>query len=657
MSGIGRIVIHGVVSLGLSLPVPYVPRLIGGDGAEKAAVRPGRRVVFQSSVNAVVVNVTATDKDGKPVTDLTRDEFKVYDNNVPQQITSFAMESFAPPETPETEAPLSLEPLDAKPPVTATNQPKKQSGAKQQAAPSPRMLSIVIDDLTMEDVLDLARTVDAVRKFVRDDMGGMDQVSIVSASRSVQIPFTDDKQRLLRALDSVPGRFNKNVNDYYDAGSDEFMSELVAWHWIHDGEDITCFFCQEGIRISGCANPEGGKSRFRCEFNRIRAQRITDEGQFRTQELLYTISRNLRTLKHFEGNRMLILFSDGFLSERGSREEYQLQELIDLAMKSGIVLNTVSTRGLELRKRNNMVSGADARESMMSKSSHGDPLATEALRAQQGSATLGLSPYMTSTLKQQADAANIAAAHAGFVTNPVHRLESWEEANALAQHSSLARMADETGGLFFNDNSLSDPLREIAGRSSTCYVLTYNMPPDKSDNGRHDVRVEVTRPGVRLGHRKGYLSPRGEVSFESDRKEDILAAIGSPGDMKEVPLTLSYNYSLTGAADGEGGPEYTLSLIANADIRNLEFAQEDGRQVNQISIVWVVYDEADRYVRGLERVIDFKLQERNHKELRERGLTSKAEFRLPMGRYKTKAVVRDENRGKMGSAARVVEIP
>ena len=73
------------------------------------------------------------------------------------------------------------------------------------------MISVVIDDLTMEtqkSVLEYPRLVDSVKEFVKNDMGPADQVAVLSGSRKVQLPFTNDKQRLLAELASVPTELN-----------------------------------------------------------------------------------------------------------------------------------------------------------------------------------------------------------------------------------------------------------------------------------------------------------------------------------------------------------------------------------------------------------------------------------------------------------------
>ena len=66
-------------------------------------------------------------------------------------------------------------------------------------------------------IQDFPRMVDAIKKFVKNDMGPMDQVSILSGSRKVQFPFSDNKQRLLEELDSIRGKLNPaGLFDGYD---------------------------------------------------------------------------------------------------------------------------------------------------------------------------------------------------------------------------------------------------------------------------------------------------------------------------------------------------------------------------------------------------------------------------------------------------------
>lgn len=525
------------------------------------------RSKYSARGNAVVVNATVTDKSGNPVKDLTLSDFKVFDDGQPQAINTLALESFAPPAAEEAKAP----------------------------AADARMISIVIDDLTMkrqQSVLNFSRLVGSVKEFVRNDMSPVDQVAVLSGSRKVRLPFTNHKQRLLEELASLPRRLNLDTMqrpcpDLTDFESWHISKDLFSSPYYKDLRD-TCGKYMGGYtddsvtRRGGAHDIEG--------MLRLFALRTNGDTEFPARNLLYTIRQNIRTLRHFEGTRTIVLFSDGFLAEKTTPAAYQLQELVDMALHSGIVLNTVSTRGV------------------------------------------GTSPYI----------------------DDITSAKTWEitmnEDDTSAQHALMAQMADETGSIFFYNNSLYKPLQTIAQRRFSYYVLTYAMPPHKADGSCHQTKLEINRPGLQVSHRKGYYTPKEELAFENRKKEDIIDALNAPGNMNEIPMTLPYNYSQ------EDDSTYAISFITNVNVGGLQFSEEESRRTNQLSLIPAAYDENDRYISGVEKALDFQLLESSYAGLRGRGLTSKVELKLPLGRYKIKAVVRENNQGKMGSIIKAVEI-
>jgi VWFA-related protein len=64
---------------------------------------PPPETTFQTGVELVQVSVVAQDKQGKPVADLRREEFEIFDNGAPQEIRLFVPETEksnpAPPES------------------------------------------------------------------------------------------------------------------------------------------------------------------------------------------------------------------------------------------------------------------------------------------------------------------------------------------------------------------------------------------------------------------------------------------------------------------------------------------------------------------------------------------------------------------------------
>jgi VWFA-related protein len=554
------------------------PQIFPQNKSAKKEVSNKSQSAYSVKVNSVVVHLNVTDKAGNPVTDLGPGDLKVYDDYKPQSIQTFASESFAPPE-------LEKETIPAAP----SGEVARQQPVKEQKAAGPRLLSIVIDDLTMESpegrfrsgsIQEFPRMVDAIKNFVKNDMGPMDQVSILSGSRKVQFPFSDSKQRVLEELESVPGKLNRD----WPLRPEPDMTDLEAWT-IATGQSSP-------TDLPFSAGPT-------AEWWKLAAIRQNGDVVVRTRNLLYTIRQNLRTLAHFEGMKTVVLFSDGFLTQTMTAEAYQLQELVNLALSSGIVLYTVSIRSIA-----------------------------------------GEEPFAPSV-----------TALPNISDNPVIMTLPFEM-NRESQEIPLVQLASETGGQFFpRSNNLYIGLQSIAHRRSSYYILTYAMPPHKPDGAYHHIKLEVTRPGLDLTYRKGYYVPREELIFENSKRDDIMEALNAPGNMNQIPMTLSYNYSQ------EDDSTYAVSLITNVNIRGLRFTEEDDRRKDQISLILVAFDETDRYISGLEKSIEFQLLESSYAGLQERGLMSRVELKLPIGRYKIKAVVREGAQGKMGSVTKSVEIP
>jgi VWFA-related protein len=523
---------------------------------------------YSAKVNLVVVKATVTDKSGSPVTDLTRKDFRVYDDGKLQDIQTFELESI--------EAPVAKEEKE----VSGSTSPNQTQ--KKQNAPSPRLISIVIDDLTMEapasdrtnpgTILEFPRIIKSIKKFVESDVSPADQVAFLSGSRKVQFPFSNNKKQLLEELDAIGEKLN------FEWATRE-MSDLEAW-LIAKGEPDLPHIETDGGAI------------LKREWTKFAAIRQTAELEFRTRNLLETIRQNLRTLRHFEGAKTVVIFSDGFLSEKGTFEAHQIQELVNLALHSGIILNTVSTRWIST----------------------------------EDSASPG------------PDSLTVVSG-----SNDLDR---------LTQEKPMVQMASETGGLFSHQrNDIYLGLRDVAHHSSSYYVLTYAMPAHKADGAYHRITMELTRPGMDLSYRKGYYAPKEEMTFENSKKEDLLEALNAPGDMNQIPMTLSYNYSQ------EDDSTYSVSFITNVNIRGLQFLEEDARRKDQVSLALAAFDETDHFISGLEKTIDFQLLESSYVSLREQGLTSRVELKLPVGRYKIKAVARETVQGKMGSITKSVEIP
>jgi VWFA-related protein len=529
---------------------------------------------FKIPVNVIFVNVTAADKDGNPVTDLTRDEFTIYEDGKLQSIQTFAVESYRPIEQKSENLQKSTSP-----PVQA----QEPGGAH------PRFISIVIDDITTESSENYPRIMVALKDFIENDLGPLDRVAILLGSGRVGYPFSDIRGTLLEEVDALSGRLNVNHPMKWDCPQ---LTALQA-EGIFRRED------PDALSLAIAETMECLKNRERkiAEYFAVAAATSQhEEANYRNRTLLDVLRRHIRSLRHFEGTKSVILFSGGFMFKDIA---YELEDVADQALRSGVVLNTIDVRGL----------------------------------------------YTAFPTVEQSSP----------ITSSPSLLQKMQEAlkdDALAHEKPLNQLASDTGGLFHhNTNDIGEGLLKISDRTSCYYVLTYSAPSMKPDGRYHRIKLETSHPGITLTYRKGYYSPKEELTFERRRKEDILEAMQAPGNLNEIPIQLAYNYYQ------QDDSAYAVSVLTNIDIRSLRFLDEDSRRINQISIAVVALDEADHYMDGVVKSIDFRLTDASYENLLDYGLNSKVEFKLPMGRYKIKEVVREGTQGRMGSITKAIEIP
>jgi VWFA-related protein len=148
--------------------------------------------VVKITTNLVQVDAVVT-KDGKPVKNLTVDDFEIYEDGRKQEITSFAYISNVPNTTPSQPATTAREKSGDVVPFS-TLKPD---------APR-RTIALVVDDLGLsaESIGGVRR---ALKKFLAQEMQPNDLVAIIRTSGEVGAlqQFTNDRRVLNRALEQV----------------------------------------------------------------------------------------------------------------------------------------------------------------------------------------------------------------------------------------------------------------------------------------------------------------------------------------------------------------------------------------------------------------------------------------------------------------------
>jgi VWFA-related protein len=284
--------------------------------------------VVRITTNLVQIDTVVT-RDNKQITDLTAQDFEIFEDGKPQPITNFSY-VWTVPKTATTSGEL---PKAVAPDKDAPRVPP----APVKAEESHRTIALVIDDLgiAMENTASIRRQ---LRKFIDEQMQPNDLVAVIRTGGEVGAlqQFTNDKRILSRAIESI--RWNQNSR----AG----ISTFAAY-----GDDTSPRGGANGVGLAG--NPQ------------------TSDTYNATLRALRFIMLGMRDIP---GRKSMVVFSEDLPTDtpdyalpsgpispqqsaqgaepglRGAQRSVSigaaLQRLAELAIRSSIVIYGVDTRGL-----------------------------------------------------------------------------------------------------------------------------------------------------------------------------------------------------------------------------------------------------------------------------------------------------------------------
>ena len=170
--------------------------------------------VLRFTTRLVLISVIVQDKNGNPVTDLTKENFTLLDKGKEQFISTFALESSRA--LPRTVAAL--------PPNTFTNR-------VEQRLESPTSISVILLDGMNTAFQDQAYARENILKFL-EQIQPQDRVAIYTLGRGVirsVHDFSNDSNTLITALKRYRGRLGHEVEASESEPMDTGLEELFAF--------------------------------------------------------------------------------------------------------------------------------------------------------------------------------------------------------------------------------------------------------------------------------------------------------------------------------------------------------------------------------------------------------------------------------------------
>lgn len=275
-------------------------------------VLPQRDTTFRIETNIVTVNVTVLDKDGKPIENLKKEDFELYEDGKLQKLQAVDFQklqsNILPPVSPNDTlvppAPKTFNP-DADKAAARTNLLTKFQD---------RRLIVLLFDFSSMQPAEQARARDAAIKFLKAQMTSSDSVSVMVYSSSLKTiqDFTSDRDLLIKLIDKFRlGESSENAS-VADEGSD---SQDASGQFVAD----------------------------ETEFN-----------IFNADLKLAALEDAARTLGQYPEKKALVYISSG-IQKNGVDNQSQLRATVNTAIRNNVAFYPIDARGLSA-----LVPGGDA---------------------------------------------------------------------------------------------------------------------------------------------------------------------------------------------------------------------------------------------------------------------------------------------------------
>ena len=547
--------------------------------------------------NLVVVRVVVRDAQGKPVMGLRKEDFRLFDSGKQQPITQFQVEPGVEPSSPPASPSMGSHGLPPAAPATPTALPG-------------RFLALYFDDLFTSDS-DIPQVRQAARDYLAANLQPTDRVAIFTSGQMLS-DFTSDPKHIQDALSRLkasPGALTHGhdcpeLSDYQaqemintqgklDLGNPWNTSDAWGLAW----EDAGARNCLTGI-------PAADKN-----YLLGKATAFLGQTEILTRSNLRELEQVVKYTSQMPGQRIVIFASPGFLLQ--SENQFQLEGLIDQALRLQVVISSLDPRGLVV-------------------------------------------------LARQADASQLYIPSHGRSAGAMHRMDQNRE---VVAQDVLAQLAEGTGGEFFhNNNDLKAGFGRLSGSGS--YILAFAPKDLKMDGKLHSLKVTLAEKGAgySIQARRGYYAPRNEAEAKAwaaeaettgpagQPQEQIREALLSKADIAQFPVVLDAKVT-----EGQG-ETHKLSLLSHVDPKSLHFQKEAGHNRNTLTFVFGVFDQKGNLVTAQQRHATVDVTDAQLSAFLEAGMDLGMNFELKPGNYSIREVVTDSDQ-RQSALSRNIDIP
>jgi VWFA-related protein len=566
-----------------------------------AAQAPARaQVTFQVEVNFVDIDAVVTDERGNFVADLTKNDFELFEDGKPQEISTFSLVDIPMPSggasanrTPAAAA--SLAPNDV----------------KSNAEPiSGRLYVIVLDDLNVSP-LRTTLVVRTARQFIEQHFGSNDiaAVTYTSGRTDAGQEFTSERALLLAAIDKFQGRkLRSTVIEKADQYFQQHLKELEVNKPDEDDPNQT---------------PKSGTVRGPIGYPDITTDADDFERGHRAQQVLNTLQKLAEYMGGIRGRRKaLLMFSEGvdypiydvFGSQAATTVVMATRDTIAAAARSNVSFFAVDPRGLvgmtsetiELTAAADPNLGFDARGLL---------------------ADMYLSQDSLRTLADETG--GYAAVNTGNMNTALTRIV---RANSTYYVLGYYPATTPRDGRFHKiEVRVKRPGLRVSARKG--YVSP--RPPTREETQKQERERERAR------------GRSGDAQTSVELREILRQPLQRNG------LTLSVHAAPFKAASRDA----SVALAVELDANRLHFTEQNNAFADGVELSLFALDERGRVHGGNFYQFNLNLRPDTYTRVKDSIVRMNPRMTLPPGRYQLRVGIRESGAGEMGTVFYDLHVP
>ncbi|HEY7180001.1 MAG TPA: VWA domain-containing protein [Blastocatellia bacterium] len=230
----------------------------------------------------------------------------------------------------------------------------------------------------------------------------------------------------------------------------------------------------------------------------------------------------------------------------------------------------------------------------------------------------------------------------------------------------LTYLARETGGFaVLNNNDINAGVGRVLKDQQSYYLIGFDPENEKFDMKYHSIKLKTRRPGLQARTRSGFIGfpDDPERRAPQTREAQILSALFSPFGARDVEtqMTSLFFNSPNPSRKEKNDPENVSFVRSFFHIAasNLTFKDGDnGEKTLKLSISTFTFNENGAVVEQHGREFGFRLNEAQWRAALKRGFSYTDDFIIKKpGAYQFRAVIRDAETGRMGSAGQFIRVP